>query len=168
MALSNVEELRPLLAFVQMISDPDAFAETLKRVETDLAQYDKMMKVYPTVKAADSYFAQAKKYVEESNAIIAGKQNEFDMARSAWLQDKAAQETALDEQRQAVMLKATELREREKLLAGGEHTLEVNTLLVEGLKQDVSNEKATLEKLNADLKLRITRLDKASAALETV
>ena len=168
MSLSNVEELRPLLAFAQMISDPAAFQETLKRVESDLVKYDELMKVYPTVQAADNYFAQAKKYVDESNAIIAGKQSEFDMARAAWLNDKAAQEAALDAQRESQLLKAAELKEREALLAAGEHTLEVNTLTVEGLKQDVSNEKATLEQLNADLKLRIARLDKASAALETV
>tara|TARA_R110000868_G_scaffold100928_5_gene277835 strand:+ start:621 stop:1127 length:507 start_codon:yes stop_codon:yes gene_type:complete len=167
MALSNVEELRPLLAFAQMIRDPAAFQDTLKRVETDLTQYDKMLKVYPTVKAADDYFAKAKAYVDESNAIIASKQTEFDMARAAWLSDKLSQEAALESRRQVFEKKERELKDRDRELVASENSLKAKVKIVEQLKQDVSTEKQNLETSQAQVKEQLERLRKASAALET-
>ena len=166
MALSSVEELRPLLAFVQMISDPAAFAETLKRVEADIKKYDAVMKIYPTVKVAEEYFAKAQKYVDESNAIIASKQTEFEAARAAWLDDKAAKEAMLESRRQEAEAKVKELKARENALVGGENALKANVKSLEQLKQDVSNEKQTLEATQLQLREQLDRLRKASSALE--
>jgi C4-dicarboxylate-specific signal transduction histidine kinase len=155
---TDAEALRPLLVLIDFLQNPAEFAKRLEGLKENLEYYDKIMKVYPTVKEADHYFAEAKAYVAKVNVDAAAQDAALVKAKEDFAKSKLDQETQLTERAKATSAAERKVLAREADATKREAALE--KLLVETSQREraLLARQEALVKAEADLAERVSKI----------
>ena len=131
----NLESLRPLVALVDFLQNPEQFKSQLVDLKTTLASYDKIVKVYPTVEAADAYMAKVKAYGVTVEA-------EFMQRNAALSKNEEALATRIAKAEADVTMTRAQLASQKQELNALAKTLAEQTV-VQNARQEAQNARNT-------------------------
>jgi len=157
----NVEALRPLLAFADLLAKPDVYRQLIADAEKLVAKTDEVMKIYPTVEAAEVYFgkaAAAREEVEQLRKQVASDAEEarqvFETVKAETLAQLDAREKALDERNSTLVAEERAAQEKERVLSKRAAELEAQATAqaqkvveLEAQEQDIRNRAARIKAL---------------------
>ena len=155
---TDVEALRPLLVFMDFLQNPATFAKHLDGLKENLAHYDEVIKVYPTVLEANRYFEEAKAYVTKVNTDAAVQDAELAKAKEDFAQSKLEQETQLTERAKATSAAERAVLAREKETTKREATLEKLLAEISQREKDLLARQEALAQAEADLAERVSKI----------
>jgi chromosome segregation ATPase len=146
------EQLRALLAFARFLQDPASFKKYIEELQETLAQYDDVMKVYPTVEAADKYMVEVKAYGERTEAQLIAKDKAQGERIAAFDAQMAKKEAELEGRRAAV-------RQREAEQNAITVELTRRELALKDAEKIASDRRVAQDERTAKLDARQTELD---------
>jgi hypothetical protein len=153
-----IDQLRPLLAFVHFLENPEEFKAQVKAVQKAVEEHAKVMKIYPTVAAADARLNEVNKLAEMTQAELALRAQQLVDDRSAYEAQRQERDAKISERELACSRREGLIVEAEKVLKKDRADYERLLIDLDARERDFATRQAAAE---AALAERVAKIAEA-------